>query len=132
MKHPSLKRFDDRLKALFDEVDNYLEQHYGDRYPLHPARAKQGATQNKEHSGLFSVGASFSAGYGSDHGRGYVVEVDMVTLAEVPDDIEEEIDEAAAQKVRDLLPLYFPDRQLELVRDGRVFKIHGDLSLGNV
>ena len=132
MKHPRLKQFDDRLKALFDEVDDHLEERYGGRYPLHPARARKGATANKEQSGLFSVGASFSAGYGSEYGRGYVVEVEIVTLTEVPDEIEEEIDEEAARKVRELLPRYFPDRRLELVRDRRLLKIHGDLSLGTV
>ena len=131
MKHPRLQQFDNRLKELFDEVDDYLEQQYGEDYPLHPARARAGKTANKEHSGLFTVGASFSAGYGSEHGRGYVVEVEIVTLADIPDEVEEEIDEAAARKVRELLPRYFPDRRLELVRDGRLFKISGDLSLGS-
>ncbi len=130
MKTPAHKRFDDRLKRLFDEVDDYLEQRYGDRYPLHPARSEHGETANKEHSGLFSVGASFSAGYGSEYGRGYVVDVAIVTLRDVPDEVEDEIDEAAAERVRELLPRYFPDRDLELVRDGRLLKIHGDLSLG--
>ncbi len=132
MKHPKLQRFLDTLKRLLDEVDDYLEDQYGDRYRLHPARAPRGATANKATSGLFSVNANFSAGFGSDHGRGYVLEFRIVTLEEVPDEIEEEIDEAAAGKIAELLPKYFPDRQLTVSRDGHLFKLHGDLSLGTV
>lgn len=132
MNHPKLQRFLDTLRELFAEVDYFLEERYGDRYPLHPARPTRGATHNVAHSGLFSVGASFSAGFGSTHGRGYVLEFRIVTLENVPDEIEEEIDEAAVCRIRELLPRYFPDRDLEVTRDGHTFKLHGDLSLGNV
>ncbi len=130
MKHPLLQEFDNKMNQLFDEVDTYLEDRYGDRYPLHPARAAHGVTANPEHSGLFTVGADFTAGYGSELGRGYLLAVDIKTLTNVPDEVEEEIDQVAVEKVRELLPLYFPDRRLEATRDGRFFKIHGDLGLG--
>ncbi len=132
MQHHKLQRFLDTLKKLLDEVDDYLEDQYGGDYRLHPARAPRGATANKAASGLFSVSANFSAGYGSDHGRGYVLEFRIVTLEEVPDDVEEEIDEVAAQRIQQLLPRYFPDRDLQVSRDGHLFKLHGDLSLGTV
>ncbi|MCA1755319.1 MAG: hypothetical protein LC641_11610 [Spirochaeta sp.] len=130
MRHPKLQEFDDKMKHLFDEVDAYLEDRFGDRYPLHPARAADGSTANPEQSGLFAVGADFTAGYGSELGRGYLVAVDIKTLTEVPDDVEEEIDQVAVEKVSELLPVYFPQRQLEVTRDRRQFKIHGDLGLG--
>lgn len=123
-------QFERTLKALFDSVDDYLEEKYGARYPLHPSRAKRGGTANKAHDGLFNVGATFTAGYGSRYGRGYVVQVDMVTLAEVPRDVRELIAEEAADLVNEKLPYYFPGRELRVVRDGNVFKIYGDLSLG--
>mgnify|MGYP006296314067 CR=1 FL=1 len=132
MEHHALSSFDKKLKALFDETDDYLEEKYGGMYPLHPARAKRGATANKEADGLFNVGASFSAGYGSEHGRGYVLDVDMVTLSNVSDEKEEEIEEDAVQFIRRKLPEYFPDRDLQVHRDGRTFKISGDLSLGKL
>ena len=40
---------------------------------------------------LFDVGASFSAGFGSEHGRGYVVDLDMLTLDKVPEEIKKHI-----------------------------------------
>ncbi len=132
MKHPKLADFESRLKKLFDEVDDYLEETYGGDYPLHPARPPRGETSNKESSGLFNVGAAFSAGFGSELGRGYVLDIDMVTLANVDEDKEERIIEDAVERIHDLLPKYFPERDLEVSRDGRVFKIHGDLSLGHL
>ncbi len=81
---------------------------------------------------MFNVGASFSAGYGSEHGRGYVLDIDMVTLSDVPDEKEEEIEDDAVQFIRKKLPEYFPDRDLKVRRDGRTFKISGDLSLGKL
>ncbi|MFP4644854.1 MAG: hypothetical protein ACLFM0_10905 [Spirochaetales bacterium] len=132
MKHPKLQDFLDTLKTLLDEVDDYLEERYRDRYTLHPARPPRGATANKASSGLFSIEASFSAGYGSEVGRGYVLEFRIVTLEDVPDEVEEEIDEAAAEKISELLPKYFPGRHLEISRDRQLFKLHGDLSLGSV
>jgi hypothetical protein len=132
MEHHRAKEFDRKLKRLFDETDDYLEDSYGDRYTLHPARAERGGTANKASDGLFNVGASFSAGYGSEHGRGYVIDVDMVTLREVPDEVEEEIEEAAVRYIRRRLSHYFPERDLKVERDGRTFKIIGDFRLGTV
>lgn len=129
MRH-QLDRFESRLKELFDEVDDYLEDKYGDRYPLHPSRARRGMTSNKESNGLFNVGASFSAGYGSEHGRGYVIDIDMITLRHVPDDVGEMIEQETADYVTRRLAYFFPDRRLEVKRDRHTFKITGDLSLG--
>jgi hypothetical protein len=127
-----LEKFDKKLKNLFDEVDDHLEEKYGDRYPLHPRRARRGMTSNKAHDGLFNVGAAFSAGFGSEHGRGYVLDIDMVTLKDVPGTVEEEIENEAVDFIRRSLPRYFPDRDLRVERDGRTFKIIGDLRLGRL
>jgi len=131
MRH-HLDTFETQLKRLFDEVDDYLEDKYGDTYPLHPARARRGRTANRETDGLFNVGASFSTGYGSEHGRGYVIDVKMVTLRNVPEEVETEIEEEAVAYVKKKLPEYFPHRKLEVKRDRRTFKISGDLSLGKL
>ena len=131
MKHHSLDQFEDRLQKLFDEVDDYLEEKYGGEYPLHPARPPRGKTSSNSQDGLFNVGASFTAGYHSEHGRGYVIDVDMVTLANVSSEREEEILRDAVEKVQKLLKERFPERELEVRRDGRLFKITGDLSLGS-
>jgi hypothetical protein len=132
MWHPKMIEFDDRLKKLFDEVDNFIEDQYGDCYSLHPARPARGETTNPEADGLFNIGANFTTGYGSELGRGYLIDVAMSTLEKVDENVRREIYEAAADKVRELLPLHFPERELTVRCDKNHFKIQGDFSLGEI
>ena len=132
MWHPKMAEFDGRMKKLFDEVDGFIEDLYGSRYALHPMRPERGETSNPEADGLFNIGAVFTPGFGSELGRGYLIDVSMSTLEKVDDDVRREIYEAAADKVRELLPLHFPERELTVQRDGNHFKIQGDFSLGRI
>jgi hypothetical protein len=132
MWHPKTAEFEKRLHELLLEVDTELEERYGGSYPLHPARAEHGETASGQQSGLFSVSTYFTPGYGSELGRGYVIDVEMVTLADVPDEVEEEIEADAASRIERKLNERFPDRRLDVERDGRLFKITGDFSLGQV
>ncbi len=118
-----------KLKKLFDEIDDVIEERFGSLYDLHPARPRRGSTANREQDGLFDIGASFSAGFGSALGRGYVVDVDMVTLDRVPDSIRAHIEDQVVHLLREKLSIFFPDRYLDVKKDGSVFKIFGDLSL---
>ncbi|MEE9306000.1 MAG: hypothetical protein V3V57_00575 [Spirochaetia bacterium] len=129
MRHHKIEEWESKLKRVFDRVDDHLEEKYGRKYPLHPARPTRGTTSSKAHDGLFNLGASFSAGYGSKRGPGYVVEVRMVTLTRVPQYIRNQIEEEAVERLREELPREFPDRELKIERDGQVYKIHGDLRL---
>ncbi len=130
MRHPKVLEWEKKLKAVFRQIDERLEAEYGDRYPLHPSRPKEGATANPAHDGLFNIGASFSGGFGSEHGAGYTVNVQMVTLEKVDKSVREEIEQRVATELAAELPRAFPDRHLKVSRDGHTFKIHGDLSLG--
>ena len=132
MWHPKMKDFDDRMKKLFDEVDHYLEGIYGGRYPLHPARPGHGETANPEADGLFNIGANFTPGHRSELGRGYIIDVSIATLEKIDENARMEIYEAATEKVKELLPQYFPERELAVRRDGNHFKIQGDFSLGQI
>ena len=132
MRHPRLVQFESRLKELFDTIDDLLEEKYGAQYHLHPSRPARGRTANKAQDGLFNVGATFTPGFGSRHGRGYVVQVDMVTLDHIAPDIREAIEQEVADLVNEKLPYYFPDRDLSVSRDRNVYKIHGDLGLGRL
>ncbi len=110
-------------------IDHELEAEHGDLYPLHPQRAKHGDTVNPSASGLFEIGAAFSAGYGSERGRGYIVDVRMATLSAVSVPDRERLQQYVAERLRVLLPVYFPGQDLRIERDGKVFKIIGDLKL---
>ena len=128
MERSDLEDWEYRLKLLFDEIDDRLEDTYGPLFSIHPSRQKRGRTSSKEQDGLFNVGASFSAGFGSRFGRGYVVDIDVVTLESVPDSIRERIEQDVYDLLTEKLGDYFPEQQLTVNRDGNVMKIHGDLS----
>jgi len=130
MYHPRMAEFDDQLKKLFDEVDSHIEEIYGDKYPLHPVRPARGETSNPEADGLFNIGANFTPGYISQLGRGYIIDISIATLEKVDENVRQEIYEAATEKVKELLLIYFPERDLTVRRDGTQFKIQGDFSLG--
>lgn len=132
MPHKGLGYWEGEFKKIFDSIDDYLEDTYGDRYELHPARPERGETAHKGHDGLFNVGATFSSGYGSQHGRGYVVEIDMVTLDKVPKEVEKKITQDVLSIVRKELKKRFPQRDLHADMDRNIIKIYGDLTLGEI
>ena len=132
MWHPRTVNFDDRMKELFDEVDHHIEDLYGDKYDLHPVRPARGETSNPEADGLFNIGAVFSPGFMSTLGRGYIIEKKMVTMDKVDPLVRREIYEVTADKVRELLPVYFPGRDFRVECDGKRFRILGDFSLGEI
>ena len=129
MRGPEVTRWEEQLKQVFDRIDDRLEERYGSEYPLHPARAKRGTVGNREDDGLFNIGAAFSAGFGSEHGRGYIVEVRMSTLSNVPEKVQNTLENEVADLLEKELSSAFPGRNLKVVRDGPVFKVIGDLGL---
>ena len=126
---PRLTAWEDKLYDLLREIDAILEDEYGRKWPLHPSRPARGIAANPQYDGLFRITASFTAGYGSEYGAGYVFRVEIVTLSHVPADVREAIENEAAELLRHGLPVKFPGRQLSVERDGHVFKIFGDLSI---
>jgi len=127
-----MTEFDDRMKKLFDEVDDFIEDLYGDKYCLNPVRPHRGETSNPEADGLFNIGANFTPGFGSDLGRGYLIDMSMSTLDKVDENTRHEILETVAKKVNELLPVHFPERCLTVHRDKNQYKIQGDFNLGVV
>jgi len=132
MQHPKMIEFDNRMKEMFDVVDDYIEERYGKMYALHPARPEHGETANPEADGLFNIGAIFTPGNRSEFGRGYLIDISMATLEKVDDDVRSVIYKDAAEKIKELLPVHFTERKLAIHRDGNHFKIQGDFSLGEI
>ncbi len=124
--------WEERLKEIFDRIDDVLEDKYGERCPLHPARPERGATSNPEQDGLFNIGAAFTTGYGSALGPGYQVDVRIATLKTISPKVQEALEAEVAALLREELPRVFPGKNLQVERDGHGYKIHGDLSLGAV
>lgn len=132
MQHPSLAEWESRLTELLNELDDVLEDGYGHHYRLHPARPHRGRTASKAHDGLFDITANFTLGLGSEHGKGYVIDIRLSTLEKVPDEIIEQIEEKTIAHLKQRLRHYFPEKNLTVQKDGPVIKLHGDLSLGHV
>lgn len=127
-RDPRVTAWERRLEEVFDEIDHIMEERYGDTYPLHPSRPEQGATSSPSADGLFDLGAAFSAGFGSVHGRGYVINIRLSTLARVPADVMDRIEQEVLELLEQKLPRAFPGRDLRIERDGHGFKIVGNLS----
>jgi hypothetical protein len=130
--HPKLVAFNTQLEKLFHEVDELLEDHWEQSFSLHPNRPAKGETANPEMDGLFELAPDFTAGIGSERGRGYIVSLKVATLDRVTPEQFEFLMEEAAELIRRKLPAYFPGRKLGVVRDGKRFKITGDFSLGEI
>ncbi len=129
---PQQAALEKQMRRLFDELDHMLEERFGKLYPLHPNRLKRGKAAAVSYDGLFGTAAKFTAGFGSEAGRGYIVHINISTLAAVSPAKREQIEEAAVAFLEDNLHRYFPDRELSVVKDGNLYKIVGDFSLGAV
>ena len=129
MINPEMEKWESFLTKSFDEIDSHLEEKYGKMYPLHPNRPARGETSSSSRDGLFNVGAAFTAGYGSEYGRGWVIEVDMVTLAHVPAKVQETIEEEVAAMIREKIDRRYGPGKVGVKRDGSAFKIFGDFGL---
>jgi hypothetical protein len=126
------RQWEQQFAPIMRELDDHFEGRYGDRYPRHPAKPERGSTANPRHSGLFSISCKFSPGIGSQHGPGYLLEVRISTLARVPPETQQRMEDEVAEKLRELLARDFPELDLSVERDGRVYKVFGDLSLGTL
>ena len=129
LRHPKVTEWEARLKRVFDRIDDLLEDKYHGKYRLSPVRPERGTTSNKEADGLFNIGAAFSAGYGSEKGPGYIVNVQIATRDRVPNEERRKIEDEVAALLGRMLQTEFPHSDLDVSRDGHAWKIHGDLSL---
>ncbi|MGD9782071.1 MAG: hypothetical protein AB7V14_07955 [Kiritimatiellia bacterium] len=131
MTKTKLERWENRLKKIFDEIDAEFEAAGACRkFRRHPNRPPAGTTSNREDDGLFDLGAAFTVGIGSRHGPGYVVQARIATLDDVPRKTQDKFEAEVARRLKEKLPQAFPGVKLFVDRDGPVYKIHGDLSLG--
>jgi hypothetical protein len=129
---PNQEKFERTLRQLCNELDEYLENTFGNLYPLHPNRLRRGKAGNVSYDGLFSTGTKFTLGYGSPSGKGYLVDVEIVTLERVSKEDREMINSLAAKFLGEKLPIFFPSRSLQVIHEEKVFKIVGDFSLGTL
>ncbi len=126
---PKVSAWEKTLGDVFDRVDAVMEARHGELYPRHPSRPPHGSPAAPPYDGLFNIGASYSRGIGSQHGPGYVMEVRVGTTRPVSADMLKKLEDEAAELVRTELQNAYPGRSLEVERDGKRYKIFGDLGL---
>ncbi len=131
LQHPNLEKWERRLKTVLDGLNDYLEDQYDEEYTLHPRRANRDTTSNKAHDGLFDIVAHFTLGKGSKYGAGYIVDVDIATLDKVSSEFKNKMDSSVVDYLTTHLPRHFPDKKLNVSKDGKSIKIYGDLGLGS-
>lgn len=124
-----LEIWEEKLRRIFKEANDVLEEKYGSLFPLNPVRAKHGTTSDPESDGLFDVGATYSTGLGSKYGEGYVVEVRWATLSSVPEEMQKEAEAIVEDILNKRLPDEFPGKNLKVLHDADLMKIVGDLSI---
>lgn len=132
MEHPKAVEFDRKFQEIYEKVDREMEARHGDLFALHPCRPQAGSTSNPQMDGLYNLGASFTAGYGSREGRGYVVDLRIATLEEVPEEVRTMLWKEALELLDYHIKETFPHRELRIVPDGTLWKIVGDFSLGSL
>ncbi|WP_320127828.1 hypothetical protein [uncultured Sphaerochaeta sp.] len=130
--HPSQEALETNFRLLCDDLDTFLENTFGHRYTRHPNRLARGKAASVAYDGLFSTGTQFTLGYGSNYGRGYIVDIEIRTLDKIPATERQEIEEEAINQLKTFIPSRFPDRKISVVKDGNVYKLIGDFSLGSV
>ncbi|NCB01126.1 MAG: hypothetical protein EOM67_03035 [Spirochaetia bacterium] len=131
-RHPKQQIIETNMRKLCDALDEYLEEKYEEAYPLHPNRTERGKAGSVAYDGLFSTGTKFTLGYGSKSGRGYLVDIEIITLEKVHQQMRETIEHDAVDFLKEHISDYFPTRELDIIKEGKVFKIVGDFSLGSL
>lgn len=119
-----------KLFEALEKTDSEMERRYGNAFRLHPARLPDGKAATRQYDGLFSLSAGFSAGFGSQYGPGYALDLRMVTLDAVPEDFRAKFEQEAIDLLQVELDREMPERQLKIVRDTNGWKIVGDLHIG--
>ena len=129
MRNPLVEFWEEKLNGLLRQVITKLEEEHGAVVPRHPARPAHGETPNPQNDGLFRITATFTPGFGSQWGKGYVLDIEPVTLDAFPREVWTVVEAKACRMIQDGLESVLPGRRLELKRDGTVWKITGDLVL---
>ncbi|UER67308.1 hypothetical protein LKV13_00485 [Borrelia sp. BU AG58] len=124
-----ISRFEELENILFNiclDVDSVLEDEFGGVYEVHPSRPSRGKAANGTLDGLFRVTTSFTSGYGSSYGRGYLIIIEIITLDVVDMEFSRKVTEKGVKIFGEKLREKFPGKKLFIVHDVNVYKIVGD------
>jgi hypothetical protein len=130
--HPKMEAWDALVQEALAATDRRMEEVFGQNAKLRENRPAHGQTWNPQSSGLFNVRLDFTTGAGSELGPGYVLDLEVAGYDE-PDGItRKRYIEACRIILQEELDARLPGRSLRFERDGAVWKLQGDFSLGGV
>ncbi|AWG42494.1 hypothetical protein CR532_00490 [Candidatus Borreliella tachyglossi] len=124
-----ISKFEELENVLFGiclDVDSALEDEFGSAYEIHPNRPSRGRAANGLLDGLFRVTTSFTPGYGSRFGRGYLIIIEIITLDVVDIEFSRRVVERGIKVFGEKLDEKFPAKKVFIVHDINVYKIIGD------
>lgn len=127
MARTELEKWEQGLEDMLDQIDDLLEDKYGSKFLLHPARSRRDSTSSKSQDGLIEIKCNFSLGLGSELGEGYVIQPRFVTLEFVPKSERLKVRDFVQEEISKRLKEFFPDNELSVGVDGNSLKIYGDL-----
>ena len=122
----SFEKFENELFNICLDVDYILEDEFGSFYEVHPSRPSRGSASNGILDGLFRITTSFTLGYGSKFGRGYLIIIEIVTLSIVDLEFANKVINRGIKLFDKKLKEKFPEKKLSIVYDINVYKIIGD------
>ncbi|BCR21540.1 hypothetical protein [Borrelia sp. HM] len=126
MNISSFEKFENELFNICLDVDYILENEFGSFYEIHPSRPSRGSASNGILDGLFRVTTSFTLGYGSKFGRGYLIIIEIITLNVVDEEFTNKVIKRGIKVFAEKLKEKFPEKNLSIVYDINVYKIIGD------
>ena len=69
-----------------------------------------------ETNGLFDISANYTLGIGSEYGKGYIVDIQLVTLEKVETEVRDRIEQDVLTVLNKELPVIFPGQKLKAVK----------------
>jgi len=127
MARTELEKWEQGIEDMLDQIDDLLEDKYGKKFLLHPARSRRDTTSSKSQDGLIEIKCNFSLGLGSELGEGYVVQPRFVTLEFIPKSERMKVRDFVQEEISKRLSIFFPENNLSVGVDGNSLKIYGDL-----
>lgn len=132
MSLTELEKWELRLSAVLNRVDQKLEERFGADFPRRANRPPSGATSNPKYDGLFSLGSAFSLGYASGDGPNYVISIRLATFSTIPSETWTEILQFTLEQIQKELDDEFLPQKLTASIDSDIIRITGDLNFNNL
>jgi len=130
--HPKTDAWDMKVYELVCRVDEELEKTFGKQIHLRINRPAAGTTASPQMDGAFNLGLVFTAGFGSEYGRGYSLDLEIAASEYLGQAERRQYELTAKSMLEAALRDEFPGRNLHFVEDCGRWKLLGNFNLGEI